>query len=86
MARSVTEVISDDPKTSIRMMSAQLNVPKSTIHRIVKLELGHPYKLQIKHRLCPTTGVCSLDARRASETSLPSGLDLVLRSGSWMDM
>ncbi len=49
---SVREAISDDPKTSIRMLSAQLNVPKSTIHRIVKLDLGlYPYKLQIKQSL-----------------------------------
>ena len=34
------------------MMSAQLNLPKSSIHRIVKIDLGlYPYKLQIKQSL-----------------------------------
>jgi hypothetical protein len=35
---SVRDAISDYPKTSIMMMSAQLNIPKST--RIVKLDIN----------------------------------------------
>ena len=39
------------PKKSVRRASFELNVPKSTIHDILKKERFHPYKLQILHHL-----------------------------------
>lgn len=42
---------SASPKKSIRRASFELNLPKSTIHDILKRERFHPYKLQILHHL-----------------------------------
>jgi hypothetical protein len=39
------------PRKSIRRTSAEIGVPKSRVHDILKKEKFHPYKLQILRRL-----------------------------------
>ena len=38
-------------KTSVRRANGELNLPKTTVHRILKREKMHPYRLQILHEL-----------------------------------
>jgi hypothetical protein len=39
------------PQKSLRRTSAEIGVPKSTMHDMLKKEKFHLYKLQIRHRL-----------------------------------
>lgn len=42
------------PSQSIRVASRELNIPKSTVHKILRKRLGYyPYKLQLVHQLKP---------------------------------
>lgn len=49
---AVSESVGEDPGTSIRHRSQQSNIPRSTLHKIVKLDLKfHPYKVQMVQQL-----------------------------------
>ena len=46
------------PKKSLRRTSAELGIPRSTIHRILGEDRFHPYKLQILHHLNQGSPTC----------------------------
>ena len=48
---AVLGAFSRSPKRSIRCMSAEINISKSSIHRILKLHSWHPYKLHLMQKL-----------------------------------
>ena len=50
----VEESVRISPKASIRRRSAQLNIPRASLHRILKLDLKlKPYVIQVHQRLTP---------------------------------
>lgn len=48
---AILDKIEQSPKKSVRRSSCEINVPRSTMQKILKEEHFHPYKLQILHKL-----------------------------------
>ena len=62
---TLKDVIQDNPKKSIRRVSSELNIPRSTVHRILKLDLDlYPYKIQIRQALTNADCNARLDFSR----------------------
>ena len=55
--------VEEDPQTSTRRRSSQLNMAHSSLYRILRMDLNLlPYKIQVVHNFCLTTcnGDCSM--------------------------
>ena len=58
----VRETFVRSPKKSVRRASQQLNIPKSTISKVLRTRLKfHPYKLQLVQKLAPDDPAKRLD-------------------------
>lgn len=48
---AVVSAFDRSPRKSVRRASAELDLPKTSVHRILKDERMHPYRLHILHEL-----------------------------------
>lgn len=53
LEENILEAVADDPSMSIRNLSEQFHTSKSTIHRIIREQLLHPFHIQKVHAMTP---------------------------------
>ncbi|XP_074035402.1 uncharacterized protein [Leptinotarsa decemlineata] len=53
LKENILEAVADDPSMSIRNLSEQFHTSKSTIHRIIREQLLHPFHFQKVHAMTP---------------------------------
>ena len=62
---AVSESVAESPGTSIRHRSQQLDIPRSTMQRILTKDLHlHAYRIQLTQELKPTVHVQSRENRK----------------------
>lgn len=53
MEYEVLDLIAENPETSVRIISDEIGVPKSTVHEVIKEQLLIPFHIQKVHAMSP---------------------------------
>ncbi|XP_074039498.1 uncharacterized protein [Leptinotarsa decemlineata] len=61
LEENILEAVADDPSMSIRNISEHFHTSKSTIHRIIREQLLHPFHIQKVHAMTPQDSPARLE-------------------------